>query len=141
MDLRQLENTAGLENENTPTSHLQITKHAERRFNQVQQKRRLNMCERLKKKRQQKSACNMACTENLALVTWSISCTRVFFLSNVVPKKMGFLNETAQRSAQVRGGTRSSPNTRAQANTTQIGMTNRRRSVADKLCAACAVAQ
>ena len=72
MDLRQLENTAGLENENTTTPHLQITKHAERRFNQVQQQRRLNMCERLKKKQRQQT-----CTENLALVTWSISCTRV----------------------------------------------------------------
>ena len=34
-----------------------------------------------------------------------------------------------------------SPNTRAQADTAQIGITNRRRSVADKLGAGCAVAQ
>ena len=52
-----------------------------------------------------------------------------------------FLNETAQKSAHVRGGTSNSPNTRAQADTPQIGITNRRRSVADKLGAGCAVAQ
>ena len=47
----------------------------------------------------------------------------------------------SQKSAHVRGGTSNSPNTRAQADTAQIGMTNRRRSVANKLGAGCAVTQ
>ena len=46
-----------------------------------------------------------------------------------------------QISAHVRGCTSNNPITRAQADNAQIGMTNRRRSVADKLGAGCAVAQ
>ena len=53
-DLRQIESTARLENENTTTWHLQVTKNAE-----------------INKK---KKVCNMARTENLALVTESINC-------------------------------------------------------------------
>ena len=48
------------------------------------------MREKSKKQRQQKNACNMARTENLALVTESINCVGVFCLSRIVPFVMGF---------------------------------------------------